>query len=301
MVDHGDHVHYYRAPAREVGPLTGAAPTAAHSDPSVVALSSADGTVQLFDRGRLDAGVVAPTGRITGNPHPAHAVPYRERVVSSVAQPGRPYADAVEVRGRQGELVAAIPTTCPDLQGSALTRRGAVFGCADGALLVTQKDGAERDGAFTGVKIPYPRPVTAAERAREFTLRSGSSTLAAKAGDSGVWTLDLTDRSWTLVPTGPVVAWNAVGEGAPLLTLSADGVLHAYDPRTARETARRPLLGAPVVADGPAPTIQVDTARAYVNDPSHGTIYEIDYSDDLRLARTLTVPGKASHIVETGR
>jgi hypothetical protein len=171
-----------------------------------------------------------------------------------------------------------------------------VFGCADGALLVSQKD-----GAFTGVKIPYPRPVAAAERAREFTLRSGSSTLAAKAGDSGVWALDLAERSWTHVPTGPVVAWNVVGEGAPLLALSADGALHAYDPRTARETARTPLLGAPVAADQPAPTIQVDNARAYVNDPSRGTIYEIDYSDNLRLARTITVPGRASHIVETGR
>lgn len=296
MVDHGDHVHYYRAPAREVGPLPGAAPTAAHSDPAVVAVSYADGTVQLLDRVQLDAGVVAPTGRITGNPHQAHAVPHRGRVVSSVAQPGRPYADAVEVRGRQGELVAAIPAACPDLQGSALTRRGAVFGCADGALLVT-----EQDGAVTGVKIPYPQPVADADRAREFTLRPGSSTLAARAGDRGVWALDLADRSWTLVPTGPVVAWNAVGEGAPLLTLSADGVMHAYDPRTARETARTPLLGAPVAADGPAPTIQVDTARAYVNDPSRGTIYEIDYSDDLRTARTLTVPGRASLVVETGR
>jgi hypothetical protein len=217
-------------------------------------------------------------------------------VLSSVAQPGREHADAVEVRGRAGEQVAAIATPCPDVRGSAVTGRGAVFGCADGALLVTEKG-----GTFTGQKIPYPRPVTTDERAREFRHRTGSSTLAAKAGDGGVWSLDLTERTWTYVPTGPVVAWNTVGEGAPLLTLSADGVLHAYDPATARETARAPLLGAPPGADAPAATIEVDTARAYVNDPTGGTIHEIDYSDGLRVARTLTVPGKASHIVETGR
>ena len=296
MVDHGDHVHYYRAQVRELGAFPGAEPTDAHSDPTVAAVSHVDGTVQLLDRGQLDAGVIAPTATISGGPHRAYAVPYHEQVLTSVAQPGREYADAVEVRGRQGEPVAAINTPCPELQGSAVTRRGAVFGCADGALLVT-----EENGVFRGEKIPYPRPVADDERAREFTLRPGSSTLAAQAGNRGVWSLDLSKRTWAYLETGPIVSVNTVGEGAPLLTLTADGVLHAFDTATGQETAQAPLLGAPLPADGPAPVIQVDTARAYVNDPAGGTIYEIDYNDDLRVARTLTVPGTASHMVETGR
>ncbi|WP_232667950.1 hypothetical protein [Pseudonocardia sp. TRM90224] len=296
MVDHGDHVHYYRTQPRDAGVLPGAGLTDVHSDPVVSAVSRSDGSVVLLDRARLDAGAVVPEWTMTGPAHLAHAVPYREHVLVSVAREGQERADAVEVRTRRGDRVAALQTPCPALQGSALTRRGAVFGCADGALLVT-----ERDGVFTGTKIPYPRPVPDGERVREFAHRPGSSTLAGPAGERGVWSLDLARAEWTFVETGPVVAVNTPGEGAPLLALTADGVLHGYDVATGRETAQVALLRAPVPAGAPPPVIQVDPTRAYVNDPAAGSVHEIDYNDDLRRARTFDVPSRPAHVVETGR
>lgn len=289
MVDHGDHVHYYRTGTRDIGPVQGKGLIGAHSDPAVTVLSFADGTVTVLDRARLDKGTVAVTGTFPRG-HRGIAVPYREHLLASVAGPG----GGVEVLTREGKPVASIPEPCPSPAGDAVTKRGVVLGCADGALLVT-----EQGGAFRGEKIRYPGEVKPGERATEFGHRPGSDALAAKAGGEAVWSLDVSHRSWNRLETGKVVATAAVGAGGPLLALTADGVLHGYQGNA--ETARVPLLPAEVAGGATAPVILVDTSRAYVNNPATGEVHEIDYNDNLRRARTLTVPGKASHIVETGR
>ncbi|AGM06629.1 hypothetical protein [Amycolatopsis keratiniphila] len=291
MVDHGDHVHYYRAKVRDVGVAPGKQLSAAYSDPAVSALSYSDGTTTLLDRAALDKGTVTELGKIT---HAGVAIPYGEHIIATVTDDGKPFARGVRVHDRQGKAVAEIDQPCPELRGQAVTRRGVVFGCADGALLVTEKD-----GAFAGAKIPYPRSVTAQERATAFFHRPGGATLAARAGDSAVWSLDVGRRSWQYVETGPVAAVNAVGEGGPLLVLTRDGKLRSFDSAGKEQTAI-PLLTPEGTAAGAA-TIQVDSTRAYLNNPLSAEVYEIDYNDNLRRARTLKVGGKAGHIVETGR
>ncbi|MFC4852184.1 hypothetical protein [Actinophytocola glycyrrhizae] len=183
--------------------------------------------------------------------------------------------------------LAAIGVPCQAAGAPVETRRGVVFGCADGALLVTEDR--------TGTKIPYP--TTEAGPAQALTNRRTSTTLAGVAPGHGVWVLDVTQRAWTLVPTGPVVAANTAGEGAPLLTITADGVLHAFDIATGAESTSRPLLTAPVGS----PVIEVDPARAYVNDAAGRRVHEIDYNDDLRVARTFPLDVAPAHMVETGR
>ncbi|GAA2212155.1 lipoprotein [Nonomuraea monospora] len=279
-VDHGDHVHYYRAAARDLGTIAGRPPYEVTGDVAITAVRSGDGTVTLFDRARMDRGELAGTGaKLTADA----VVPYGERLL--VAKD-----DAVQVRARTGEPGNTVGR-CEDPAGTAVTRRGALFGCADGALLVTEKN-----GAFDGVKIRYPREK--AGRAREFRHRPGSATLAAKAGDAGVWVLDVTGRTWRLLRTGPVVAVNATGDDTPVLSLTADGVLHAHDPRTGKRTARTKLLTGPAAG---STSIRVDTARAYVNDPAGEAVHEIDYNDGLRRARTLKPGLTPAHMTETGR
>jgi hypothetical protein len=213
-------------------------------------------------------------------------VPYEGHVLAPA--PG----DRVAVHDRRGAEVATLDVPCPQPDGAAATRRGAVFGCADGALLVTAGD-----GGFRAEKIPYPGPVPDAERARAFAHRPGSATLTARAGEAGVWVLDVAARTWARHDTGPVVAVNTAGAGTALLALTPGGVLHALDPASGRELARTPLLTAPVA---PGATIEVDTSRAYVNDPAAGVVHEIDYADALRVARTFDLGG-ATHVAETGR
>lgn len=282
MVDHGDHVHYYRAAIRPAGAVDGHV-VAAHADSAVAALAVEGGKTVLLDRAAQEDGTATRGAVLDGL-----AVPYAEQLVVASDR-------AVTVRGRDGDRVVSTGAPCREPAGAAPTRRGVVVGCADGALLLS-----EDDGRFTAAKIPYPEPVPSAERAREFTSRPGSATLTALAGERGVWVLDVAERTWRLIGTGPVVAVNAVGEGGPLLTLTADGVLHAYDAATGQRTASRPLM-AGGVSDGERPVILVDTSRAYVNDPAGRRVYEVDYNDRLRIARTFDLDVTPSHVVETGR
>ncbi len=308
MVDHGDHVHYYRAGIRAAGTLAGgdgARPVSVHSDTAITAVTFADGRVTLLDRADLEAGTATETGPDTldlGSPHDGTAVPYAQHLLVTVAQTGQDLADAVAVRSRDGETVTTIDEPCPELHGTAVTPSGVVFGCADGALLVAEDP--ENEGTFTGEKIPYPQMAGSGEgdRAWDFSHRPGSAVLAAPAGERGVWTLDLGTRIWTLFDTGPVVAANAVGDGITLLALTADGTLHAYDTTTGEETARTRLLAESVATSATSPpVIEIDTGRAYVNDAAADTVYEIDYNDDLRVARTLPLDFTPTHMVETGR
>ncbi len=102
-----------------------------------------------------------------------------------------------------------------------------------------------------------------------------------------------------------MVAANTAGEGSPLMVLETDGALHGYDPSTGREIAvtERLLRNVPGTATGgaAAPVIEVDRNRAYLNDPEGRRVYEIDYNDELRVARTFDLDVRPSLMVETGR
>lgn len=295
-VDHGDHRHYYRAPSRDVGAVDGDTATSgrggagpgsasgsemvgAYSDAAVASVVFGSGATILFDRAELNGGVARTPRRVDGI-----AVPYAERIVVADSS-GR-----VEVRGRDGAAGQVQPTLCPQPKGQAVTRRGVVFGCADGALVV-----AQRDDAFVAEKIPYPAPT--AERASAFTHRPGSTTLTAIAGRDAVWTLDIRKKTWTRTPIADPVAVNTAGEGSSLLVLTRDGVLHGIDPVTGTETARNPLLGGSVEGE---PVICVDSERAYITDSRARVVHEIAYNDNLRVARTFSLDIVPSRMVETG-
>ncbi|MEU0298012.1 hypothetical protein ABZ252_00815 [Streptomyces sp. NPDC006175] len=288
-VDHGDHVHYYRAAIRDVaGTVAATASARVHSDQAVTAVSSpGDGTL-LFDRKQLEGGTVPGGSELTGAGGGA-AVPFKEHLLVASAGAGE---ESVEVHARDGSRVTTLKEPCAQARGEAVTRRGVVFGCADGALLVS-----ESKGVFDAEKIPYGTAVTASDRAVEFRHRAGSTTLAARSGDDAAWVLDVTDRSWTRIATGPVVAANTAGEGSPLLALGKDGALTAYDIATGKRLARKELL--PKGAG--SAVIEVDTTRAYVNDAAARKVYEIDYNDRLRLARTFPLDFAPTYMVETGR
>ncbi|MFG3405661.1 hypothetical protein [Streptomyces sp. NPDC048142] len=286
-VDHGDHVHYYRAAIRSAGTIPGTDVAHIHSDMAVTVVTSGDGT-RLLDRKKLESGAVpgGSTLKATGS---GAVIPYREHLLVAGAGPGK---DSIEIRDRDGAQVTVLKEPCAQARGEAVTRRGVVFGCADGALLVS-----EDKGTFEAGKIPYGSTTREAERALDFRHRAGSSTLAALSGDDAVWVLDVTDRTWTRVETGPVVAANTAGEGSPLLALGEDGVLTAYDITTKKAVVRKKLLAK---AEASA-TIEVDSTRAYVNDTAARKVYEIDYADRLRLARTFSLGIAPTFMVETGR
>ncbi|MET9353026.1 hypothetical protein ABZY14_08460 [Streptomyces sp. NPDC006617] len=294
-VDHGDHVHYYRAAIRDVGDLPGGRGAEIRSDATVTAATDPEGRTTLYDRTALEKGEIGPARTLDGV-HAGAVVPYEEHLV---ALAGDGESAKVTVYDRTGSRVASPDATCERPSGDAVTRRGVVLGCADGALLVSAED-----GTFTAERIPYGRDVPKKERATAFRHRAGSDTLTAPAGERAVWVLDVTDRDWTRVKTGPVLAANTAGEGSPLLVLETDGALHGYDIATGRHTARaEPLLtgAAKTPADAGAPVVEVDRSRAYVNDRTGKRVYEIDYNDALRVARSFDLDIAPGLMAETGR
>ncbi|MFD0318588.1 hypothetical protein [Streptomyces flavalbus] len=296
MVDHGDHVHYYSAATRDVGELPASGRAQVRADATVTAVTDEDGHALLHDRGELEKGRVGSPRTVPGS-YAGPVVPYEEHLLA-LAHRGSGTSELV-VLDREGERVAAPDATCEEPRGDAVTRRGVVLGCADGALLVRAAG-----GSFTAERIPYGEDVPEAERATAFRHRPGSDTLTAPAGDDAVWVLDVTERNWTRVDTGPVVAANTAGEGSPLLVLEADGAVHGYEIETGKRVARtKPLLqpGKRPAVDGPAPVIEVDRSRAYVNDPDGGKVFELDYNDGLRVARSFDVDVKPVLMAETGR
>ncbi|WP_085999585.1 zinc ABC transporter permease AztB [Nocardia thailandica] len=240
-------------------------------------------SASVLDRAALDGGQL-PRATELG----ALAVPYDERLVT-VSQAG-----VVEVRGRDGGAGERVDIACPRPRGQAVTRRGAVFGCADGAVVV-----ARRDGALVAEKIAYPPAVPDDERVTAFTHRPGSTVLTALAGRDAVWSLDIRAKTWTRVPVPDAVAVSTAGEGAPLLVLTRDGVLRAFDPRTGAPGAQVPLLAPPAPGD-PAPALVVDPNRAYVNDFRGRRVHEIAYNDNLRVARVFDLDIAPAHLTETG-
>ncbi|MEU0723676.1 hypothetical protein [Streptomyces sp. NPDC006140] len=297
MVDHGDHVHYYRARIRDVGRLPGGPGARVRSDAAVTAVTDADGRTRAYRRAELEKGEVGSPRTLPGT-HAEAVVPYAEHLLG-LTDDGKGSAKLV-VYDREGRRVASPDARCEAPRGDAVTRRGAVLGCADGALLVR-----EDDGTFTAEKIPYGDDVPAGQRATAFRHRPGSDTLTAPAGERAVWVLDVTERTWTRVNTGPVVSANTAGEGSVLIVLETDGSLHGYDITTGKRVSEtKPLVRGDLDAgtDGKTgPVIEVDRSRAYLNDPEGKRVYEIDYNDNLRVARTFDLDIVPALMVETGR
>lgn len=102
-----------------------------------------------------------------------------------------------------------------------------------------------------------------------------------------------------LIPAPDAVATNTAGDGT-VLVLHRDGTLAALDVATGTETARIPLLDN-VSTHGPTPVIEIDSDRAYVNNAAERELYEIDYADGLRIARTLRTQVSPGLMVEAGR
>ncbi|GAB2579697.1 lipoprotein [Streptomyces capparidis] len=296
MVDHGDHVHYYRAAVRDVGQLPAGPRAQVRSDAAVTAVTDG-GRTRLYRRAELEKGEVGPSRTLPGT-HTGAVVPYAEHLVA-LADDGRGPA-RLAVYDRRGRPVTSPRARCADPRGDAVTRRGVVLGCADGALLVL-----EDDGVFRAVRIPYGQDVPPNERAAAFRHRAGSDTLTAPAGGRAVWVLDVTERTWTRVRTGPVVSANTAGEGSALIVLQTDGSLHGYDIGTGAHMSRtKPLLAdAPEPGTGgtAGPVLEVDRSRAYLNDPKGKRVYEIDYNDNLRIARTFDLDIEPALMAETGR
>ncbi|MFF7684108.1 ABC transporter [Microbacterium sp. NPDC007973] len=292
--DHVDHFHYYRAEARVLGSVEGrGVATVATSNSSTTGGTGlffpASGEAVLLDTEALSKGEVVERFRLERPAGTGLVVPVGS--FAAVASAGE-----VTLHAADGDEVGA-PTPCIDPAGTITTRVGAVIGCRDGALLVTVADAGP-----VVERIPSPAGTTA-PRATVFANREGRPTVAAPAGEAGVWMLDTRERTWNLVPTAePVVQATAVDDkDAHLLALTADGRVLVLDGETGELRAESvPLVGASLAAGQPVSLI-ADQQRAYLNGPAEGRLWELDFADGARVAREFTPEDVPLFVAETGR
>jgi hypothetical protein len=313
-VDHEDHQHYYRAEPGAVGVVTGSGTGVAAAGGSLATVRFADsGTGIILDHGDLGDGTITELGRIDGVSGAGVLVPFGDRVIAGrMDAPGTAGAAALQVFDATGTPVAGATADCAELSGTITTRVGVVIGCADGAVLATA--GADADSPVAFESIPYPDGVAAADRALAFANRAGRPTVAAVSGDSGAWLLDTRELSWTRLTTDTPL-WQVVAvddNDAHVVALTEDGRVLVLDPATgATLAATEPLLGATLAAAAADPAgaaallagveLTVDATRAYLNAPTDGQVYEIDFADNARIARTFPIDGEPRFLAETGR
>ena len=282
--DHGDHSHYYVMPPTVAGTLDGRV-EGAHGQRGLAAVHRQDGTVEVLDRDRLGDRQIAPITGFDGLRDIAGIMPLGEDVVA-VTRAGA--VSAIAPHGATQPL-----GRCRGVTGSAAVGGAVVFGCADGAVKV-----AKRAGKLTAQQMPFANagPAIGPGPLRH---RHGGTTLAAIAGDE-VWVLDGKRGGWAAVQIPGVVAVNALSAES-VLALTADGQLRVFDVPSGAQARAIQLFGGPVPSDVPAPVIEVDADRAYVNDTAARAVYEVDYADPLRVARTLKTSVVPGFMVETGR
>lgn len=289
--DHVDHFHYYRAEPRLLGTVKGEGPvTVATTNSSTTGGTgltfAGSGESVLLDTEALSKGAVVERFRLDGG---GLVVP-----VGSFALVG--LGDEVAVRSADGEPTGQS-AACVDPGGTITTRVGAVIGCDDGALLAT----VAADGVVIE-RIPYPEDTTA-PRAVAFANREGRPTVAALAGDDGVWLLDTRQRAWTLLPAPtPLAAVTAVDDAdGHVLALAKDGRMLVLDAATGAQLAATEPLVAESLSSGAGPALIADQQRAYLSAPAEHRMYEIDFADGARLARTFETASAPAFVAETGR
>jgi hypothetical protein len=313
-VDHEDHQHYYRAEPAAVGVVTDEGDGVVAAGGSLATVRFADsGTGIILDHDALGDGSITELGRVDGAPGPGVLVPFGDRVIAGQTDaPGRAGTAALQVLDAGGDPVSGATADCAELSGTITTRVGVVFGCADGAVLATT--GTEADAPIAFESIPYPEGIAAADRALAFANRAGRPTVAAAAGDTGAWLLDTRELAWTRLTTDtPLWQVAAVDDSdAHVVALAEDGRVLVLDPITgATLAATEPLLGSTLAAAAADPAgatallagveLTVDANRAYLNAPVDGQVFEIDFADNARIARTFPIDGEPRFLAETGR
>ena len=301
--DHVDHFHYYQAAPGAPGTVSGDGVATVATGMLATAGGTGvffpeSGEAVLLDNAALSQGEIKETLRIDVVPHDGLIAPLGDGALVSEAQAGGVVERlrAIDDTGTEVDSIA-----CAEASGTITTRLALVVGCADGAVLATAAA-----GEVSLTLVPYP--AGAAPAATEFSARKGRPTVAGLGEGSGVWLLDTRARSWSWITTAehPLAASAVDDETQHVVTLSPDGSVRVLNADGAELGTTESLVTVPHGAEphGTDPAVvslTVDAQRAYVNNPGTGTVYEIDYADTARVARTIETGVPSDFLVETGR
>ncbi|MEU4427745.1 hypothetical protein AB0F81_44580 [Actinoplanes sp. NPDC024001] len=282
-VDHTDHVHYYRAPARSLGVLTADATiTTVAGFGAHTTVGTADGTITVLDRRELESGAIVKLTEIDSRSATALAVPYADGLLVAAGDDPTKPADRIVAMDADGRETGALRAPCPTPGAWVTLRAGAIIAC-DNHLVRVKLD----NDRLTAKALPAP------DVPGHFGYRPRSNEAAA-AGRTGILSVHASQATVRHLPAAGrrIVAAASPADGTTVLALDRSGTLLSYDLETGRILAEKPLRAA---------GLTLDINRAYLPEPAARVIHEIDYRDGLRTARTLPATEQPDLMVELGR
>lgn len=291
--DHVDHFHYYRAEARLVGTVEGEGPARISTGMLSTAGSTGlffagSGEAVLLDNAALAEGEISERFRIEVDADQGVVAPLGDGALIADG-------DTLVFHDADGEATETS-APCPDASDSITTRVALAVGCGDGAVLATATD-----DAVELEHVPFPDGTDVeAGAVTAFEARKGRPTVAGLAAERGFWLLSTRERTWSHVDTAHELERVVAVDDADdhVVALDAEGRIRVLDAESGEElAATEPLVGE--VTENVSLT--VDDQRAYLNDPSAGVVYEVDYAGEARVARTLEPSPVADFVAEVGR
>lgn len=278
-VDHGDHADLLQGNPYVLATLNvGRQPTHVFARGNDLAFfNDQDGTVAWLDTRLLGISLGYTEIQARQPDHGALAV-VGDHMVVGLYETGE-----VDVYDRAGRSVAQFGG-CPGLHGQGALGDAVVFGCSDGVLIVEALAG----GVFTASKVANPRGSAEGARVGTVVTDPDAEVLIGNFG-AGFAIILPQERSFSTVSLpAAFVAGRFYDEGEAFVLLSADGVLRSIDPLTGTELAHLHLLHE-VGSGGARPSLTVLGEYAYVSDPEHRAIIEIDLHD-FEVSREIAVP-----------
>lgn len=273
-VDHGDHMDLLLGNPYVLATVnTGRQPLhlASYGD-DIAVFNEADGTVAWFDSRLLGASVDYRT--IEAAPDHGALVPLGDHIAIGLLSAG-----TVEVHGGDGKLAATF-TGCGSVHGQALLDDQAVFGCANGVMLVRELAG----GVFTADLLPNPGM---AQGARVSSLVStGAERYVVGNYGNGFAVIDPAARTFVAYEAeGTQLGGVLFDGGERFARLGSDGRLRSFD------LASGAQLGSVAVTDelgqgAPRPAITSVGDLAFVTYPNARAVVVVDL-DSMTIADRL--------------
>jgi hypothetical protein len=269
------------------------------------------GNVRFWSEQGVAAGNTQPVSTINTGPahHGAGMATFDGGMMSaSLRDPNGTSPIGVVVFNRQGQEVARN-TTCPGLHGLAGNQSGKLYGCADGALLVTVSGTTPTFSKVTHATDPRfgVGTVWARDGQSNFLVRMSIRGQPVSATTRAIGIAQVSSRTMTPVALpGSEIDWTADLDhsGRYALILGRAGNLHVVDMTTRQVTGSLNGLVPPMPTSGTVltPFMAFAEGVAYITSPTQGRVFEIAISASgvPTIARTMNVGGNPERIAVVG-
>jgi len=270
------------------------------------------GNVRFWSEQAVAAGNTQPALTVrTGNAHHGAGMPNLDGsfVSASIQDPANPaLPNGVVVYNRQGQEVARN-TTCPGLHGLAGNGVGKLYGCADGALLVSTSGTTVSFQKITHATDPRfgVGSVWARDGQPNFLVRMSIRGQPVGTATRAIGVTQASTRTMTPITIpGSEIDWTAELDyaGRYAVVLGRLGNLHVVDMNTRQVTGTLNGAVPAMPTSGPVLTPHFAFAEglAYMTSPTQGRVYEIAISSAgvPSLSRTMNVGGTPERIAVLG-